>query len=198
MEEQRNTFNVGSPEYKKLDEELARKMAEFKLKMDRLRKDFMEREAKIYYQTYLEVSDAVKYYATASRHRHRDSLQRRQGRSESPRRRAPRDQQDGRLPESDRHHAGCARADQSRCRRQPRRRSVARSLPGSSILRAKRIDARMQLAGRSRCRPAAVKPIRSADLVRSHVSVTDATPLGSLLSMSVRALSTHGPPAGRR
>lgn len=63
MEEQRNTFNVGTKEYKDLDEELARNIAEFKLKMDRLRKGFMEREAKIYYQTYLEVSDAIKYYA---------------------------------------------------------------------------------------------------------------------------------------
>lgn len=63
MEEQRNTYNVGTKEYKELDEELARRVAEFKLKMDRLRKDFMEREAKIYYQTYLEVNNAVKYYA---------------------------------------------------------------------------------------------------------------------------------------
>ena len=31
--------------------------------MGKLRKDFMEREAKVYYQTYLEVVDAVKYYA---------------------------------------------------------------------------------------------------------------------------------------
>ena len=38
-------------------------MAEFNLKMGKLRKDFLEREAKVYYQTYLEVVDAVKYYA---------------------------------------------------------------------------------------------------------------------------------------
>jgi Skp family chaperone for outer membrane proteins len=63
MEEQRNTFNVGSKEYKDLDEELARGIADFKLKMDRLRKGFMEREAKMYYQAYLEVNDAIKYYA---------------------------------------------------------------------------------------------------------------------------------------
>ncbi len=63
MEEQRNTFNAGSKEYKDLDEELARSIADFKLKMDRLRKSFMEREAKIYYQVYLEVNDAIKYYA---------------------------------------------------------------------------------------------------------------------------------------
>lgn len=64
MEEQRNTFNPGAPEYKQLDEELARNIAEFKLKMDRLRKGFMEREAKAYYQAYLEVNDAVMQYAT--------------------------------------------------------------------------------------------------------------------------------------
>jgi Skp family chaperone for outer membrane proteins len=63
MEEQRNTYNAGSAEYKAADEQLARNMAEFNLKMTKLRKDFMEREAKVYYQTYLEVSKAVEYYA---------------------------------------------------------------------------------------------------------------------------------------
>jgi hypothetical protein len=38
-------------------------MADFNLKMGKLRKEFLEREAKVYYQTYLEVVDAVKYYA---------------------------------------------------------------------------------------------------------------------------------------
>jgi Skp family chaperone for outer membrane proteins len=64
LEERKNSYNAGSAEYKQLDEELARQMAEFNLKMTRLRKSFLEREAKVYYQTYLEVADAVKYYAT--------------------------------------------------------------------------------------------------------------------------------------
>jgi Skp family chaperone for outer membrane proteins len=63
LEEQRNAYNSGSPEYKQADEELARSMAELNLKMGKLRKEFVEREAKVYYQTYLEVTDAVKYYA---------------------------------------------------------------------------------------------------------------------------------------
>jgi Skp family chaperone for outer membrane proteins len=63
QEQVRNQYNVGSAEYKKADEEIARQMAEFNLKMGRLRKEFLEREAKVYYQTYLEVVDAVKYYA---------------------------------------------------------------------------------------------------------------------------------------
>ena len=46
-----------------MDEDIARQMAEFNLKMGKLRKEFLEREAKVYYQTYLEVVDAVKYYA---------------------------------------------------------------------------------------------------------------------------------------
>ena len=62
-EQQRNTFNVGTAEHKKLDEDVARMMADFNLKMGRLRKDFLEREAKVYYQTYLEVVDAVNTYA---------------------------------------------------------------------------------------------------------------------------------------
>lgn len=62
-EQLRNTFNAGSAEYKKHDEELARMMAEFQLKTSKLQKDFMERQAKLYYQTYLEVVDAVAVYA---------------------------------------------------------------------------------------------------------------------------------------
>jgi Skp family chaperone for outer membrane proteins len=62
-EAHRNTFGAGSAEYKRADEEVARMMAEFQLKMGRLRKDFMEREAKIYYQTYGDVVKAVDYYA---------------------------------------------------------------------------------------------------------------------------------------
>ncbi len=59
----RNSYQVGAAEYKRADEEVARMMAEFNLKMGRLRKDFLEREAKVYYQTYVEVVEAVTYYA---------------------------------------------------------------------------------------------------------------------------------------
>jgi len=62
-EQQRDTYNVGSREYKDKDDEAARMKADFNLKMTRLRKEFLEREAKVYYQTYLEVSDVVSDYA---------------------------------------------------------------------------------------------------------------------------------------
>jgi Skp family chaperone for outer membrane proteins len=63
LEQQRGTFAPGSAEYKKHDEEVARQMAEVQLKYGKIRKDFLEREAKVYYQTYLEVVDAITYYA---------------------------------------------------------------------------------------------------------------------------------------
>ena len=62
-EESRKQYNVGSPEYKQLDEEIARQKSDFNLKAGRIRKDFLEREAKVYYQTYLQVSNAVQHYA---------------------------------------------------------------------------------------------------------------------------------------
>ncbi len=63
IEESRNQFQVGTEQYKQADAQLARQMAEFNLEMTGLRKDFLDREAKEYYKTYLEVVDAVKMYA---------------------------------------------------------------------------------------------------------------------------------------
>jgi Skp family chaperone for outer membrane proteins len=63
QEQARSQFNPGSAEFKKAEEDIARQMADFNLKMGKLRKEFLEREAKVYFQTYLEVVDAVKYYA---------------------------------------------------------------------------------------------------------------------------------------
>ncbi len=63
MEEQRKVYKTGSAEFKKLDEEIARRKAEFNLKAGKIRKDFLEREAKVYYQTYMAVNQVVQYYA---------------------------------------------------------------------------------------------------------------------------------------
>jgi len=63
-EDQLRQYKPSSPEHKQLDEEIARLKAEFTLTAGRIRKDFLEREAKVYYQTYLEVSNAVKHYAS--------------------------------------------------------------------------------------------------------------------------------------
>jgi Skp family chaperone for outer membrane proteins len=62
-EQMREQYNPGSPEFKTVDEEIARLKAEFQLKAGKIRRDFMEREAQVYYSTYMEVSNAVQYYA---------------------------------------------------------------------------------------------------------------------------------------
>lgn len=62
-ENQAKEFQPSSPEFKQLDEEVARLKADFNIKASRTRKDFQEREAKVYYQTYLQVSSTVEYYA---------------------------------------------------------------------------------------------------------------------------------------
>jgi len=64
MEEHRNTLKPGTDQFKQVDEELARQKAEFSIKQGTVRRDFLEREAKVYYQTYTTVSEAVKSYAT--------------------------------------------------------------------------------------------------------------------------------------
>jgi len=62
-EEEAKQFQPSSPEFKQLDEDLARLKADFNIKAGRTRKDFQEREAKVYYQTYLQVSSTVQYFA---------------------------------------------------------------------------------------------------------------------------------------
>jgi len=63
LEEQLQQLKPGTPDYKQLDEQIAKEKADFSLKASKQRKEFLEREAKIYHETYLEVRDAVKYYA---------------------------------------------------------------------------------------------------------------------------------------
>jgi Skp family chaperone for outer membrane proteins len=62
-EQMREQYNPGAPEFKQIDEEIARLKAEFQLKAGKIRRDFMEREAQVYYTTFMEVSNAVQYYA---------------------------------------------------------------------------------------------------------------------------------------
>jgi len=66
MEEQRNTLKPGTADFKRLDEELARQKADFSIKQGTIRRDFLEREAKIYYQTYTQVSYAVNQFASGN------------------------------------------------------------------------------------------------------------------------------------
>nr|WP_261360788.1 OmpH family outer membrane protein [Aeoliella straminimaris] len=63
MEDARNQLKVGTPDYKNMDDKLAAAKAQFNLEMDRLRKDLMEKESKIYYNTYRQISYTIANYA---------------------------------------------------------------------------------------------------------------------------------------
>jgi Skp family chaperone for outer membrane proteins len=54
---------AGSPDYKQLEEELARRQSQLAVRVQLQKKDFLQREAKIYYTVYQELMQEVDYYA---------------------------------------------------------------------------------------------------------------------------------------
>jgi len=65
--EQLKGFNVGTPEYKKLEAEVAKAQGDFNVNAQLQKKDFMDREAKVYLQVYTEVERAVEQFAREHR-----------------------------------------------------------------------------------------------------------------------------------
>ena len=65
--EQIKGFNVGTPEYKKLEAEIAKAQGDFNVNAQLQKKDFMDREAKVYLQVYTEVEKAVEQFAREHR-----------------------------------------------------------------------------------------------------------------------------------
>ncbi len=63
MGEQLKTFNPESREFKELEEQMARAAGELQLQMGLKRKDFLEREAKIYHQIYNEIVQEVAWFS---------------------------------------------------------------------------------------------------------------------------------------
>lgn len=63
MAEQLKSLNAGSPDYKKLENDIAKAELDFKFKRAQAAKEFAERESKLYYQIYLEIDQVVKELA---------------------------------------------------------------------------------------------------------------------------------------
>jgi hypothetical protein len=63
LEQARDALKPGSPDFKKADEDLARLKADFSIRQGTVRRDFLEKEAAIYYQTYMDISKTVSEYA---------------------------------------------------------------------------------------------------------------------------------------
>ncbi len=61
--EQLKGFNVGTPEFKKLEAEVAKAQGDFSVNAQLQKKDFMDREAKVYLQVYNEIERAVSQFA---------------------------------------------------------------------------------------------------------------------------------------
>jgi hypothetical protein len=62
--EQLQTFNATSPEYKSREAELAETQSKLQVKIGLERKNFLEREARVYYHIYKEIESSVTTFAT--------------------------------------------------------------------------------------------------------------------------------------
>lgn len=63
LERKRNSFKPGTPDFKTADEQLATRKAQFELQKQKLQKEFLEREAKAYYEAYNQVQAEIDRYA---------------------------------------------------------------------------------------------------------------------------------------
>ena len=65
--EELQQFNATTPEYKSREGDLARQQAELQVKIGQERKNFLEREARVYYHIYEEIYKSVVTFATRAR-----------------------------------------------------------------------------------------------------------------------------------
>jgi Skp family chaperone for outer membrane proteins len=63
LQERLEQLKPGTQDFKDLDDEVAKRKADFNLRATKQRKEFLDREARIYFKTHLEVDDAVKQFA---------------------------------------------------------------------------------------------------------------------------------------
>lgn len=63
MQDQLDSYNRGSPEYRQLEEDMAKRTAEVQVQIQVQKRNFFEQEAKIYYTVYKEIMEQVQYYA---------------------------------------------------------------------------------------------------------------------------------------
>ena len=66
LAERLKEFKPGTPDYKQLEQEAAKRSADLQVQMQLQRREFLQREAKIYHQIYQEVLQEVEYFATTN------------------------------------------------------------------------------------------------------------------------------------
>ena len=63
LSERLKEFRAGSPEYKQLEEQVAKRQSDLQVQVALQRKEFLQRESKIYHMVYMEVEQEVAYFA---------------------------------------------------------------------------------------------------------------------------------------
>jgi len=63
LAEELQLYKKGSPQYKQLEEQMAKLQADVSVRVQMQKKDFIEREAKIFHQVYQQIFQHVRYYA---------------------------------------------------------------------------------------------------------------------------------------
>lgn len=63
---QADDLNRGSPDFKKMEEDITKRQANLQVEINIAKKKFQEAEAKIYYEVYQQILGEVKYYAEAN------------------------------------------------------------------------------------------------------------------------------------
>ncbi len=63
LSERLKEFNAGSPEYKQLEADIAQRQSNLNVQVALQRKEFLQRESKIYHMIYQEIEQEVAYYA---------------------------------------------------------------------------------------------------------------------------------------
>jgi Skp family chaperone for outer membrane proteins len=66
LAKERQQYKPGTPQYKELDVQITRKQSDLQVEMQLKKRTFMEREAKQFYNTYTEVTQAVAKFADAN------------------------------------------------------------------------------------------------------------------------------------
>ncbi len=67
MREELAQFKSGTPQYQAKEEEMAKKQTETQLEIRRRQKDFLEREAKQYYETYAQLESEIATFSQRNR-----------------------------------------------------------------------------------------------------------------------------------
>jgi Skp family chaperone for outer membrane proteins len=63
MVEKLKELRPGTPDFKRLEQDIAQKQADFQVRGNLHKRDFMEKEAAIYYKTYQEINEVIRQYS---------------------------------------------------------------------------------------------------------------------------------------